>query len=121
MLPYFRFTSFAIAVSVAPLPAQQQSAPHQHHHPPAATYSRSVESYVLPAVKLLDMHGKTVQLASIANYSGPVILQFIFTTCTTVCPIMGATLSAAQDKFGSDLARIRMVSISIDPQTDTPA
>ena len=46
------------------------------------------------------------------------LLQFIFTSCATICPILSATLSAAQDKFGPD---VRMISISIDPEIDTPA
>jgi protein SCO1/2 len=49
-----------------------------------------------------------------------VLLQFIFTTCPTVCPVMSGTFSAAQEKLGADLARVRMISISIDPEQDTP-
>jgi protein SCO1/2 len=48
-------------------------------------------------------------------------LQFIFTTCPTICPVMSATFSAAQEKFGPDLDRVRMISITIDPEQDTPA
>lgn len=45
------------------------------------------------------------------------MLNFIFTTCTTVCPVMSATFSQAQGKLG----KVRMISISIDPEHDTPS
>jgi len=34
---------------------------------------------------------------------------------------MSASFAAAQDKLGPELDRLRMVSISIDPEHDTPA
>jgi protein SCO1/2 len=55
------------------------------------------------------------------NYEGPVLLQFIFTTCPTICPVMSSTFSAAQDQLGPDPDHVRMISISIDPEHDTPA
>jgi protein SCO1/2 len=56
----------------------------------------------------------------VLKHDGPVLLQFIFTTCPTICPVMSGAFSAAQGKLGADAARVRMVSISIDPEQDTP-
>jgi protein SCO1/2 len=83
------------------------------------SFTRTVASYAPPDVTLVDMNGGRVALASALNYEGPVFLQFIFTTCPTVCPVMSGTFSAAQDRLGADLARVRMISISIDPEQDT--
>jgi protein SCO1/2 len=83
-------------------------------------FTRTVASYDVPDVTLTDMNGARVKLASALEYEGPVLLQFIFTTCPTICPVMSSTFSAAQDKLGEDLARVRMISISIDPEQDTP-
>ena len=83
-------------------------------------YSRSVESYRPPDVPLVQLSGERVSLASILNYNGPIVLQFIFASCPMICPVMTETLAAARDKLGPDLGRTRMVSISIDPENDTP-
>jgi hypothetical protein len=69
-------------------------------------------------VTLVDAQGERVRLATVLDHPGPVLLQFIFTTCPSVCPALSTTLSAAQKDLGE---RVRMVSISIDPEFDTPA
>ncbi len=48
------------------------------------------------------------------------LLNFIFTTCTTICPVMSATFEQVQANLGAGRDRVRMVSISIDPEHDTP-
>lgn len=78
-------------------------------------YVRSVDEHVLPDVTLVDMDGQRVPLSA-AIGDGPVLLQFVFTTCPAVCPILSSTLEGAQDR----LPEARLVSISIDPEHDTP-
>ena len=60
------------------------------------------------------------QLAGIEPGS-PLALNFIFTTCTTICPVMTATFSGLRRRLGSEAEELRMVSISIDPERDRPA
>ena len=110
--------------------AQGQHSHEQHVHvqqqqkktPAQASekFTRTAASYDVPDVTLTDMNGARVPLASALAYDGPVFLQFIFTTCPTICPVMSSTLSSAQEKLGPDAARVRMISISIDPEQDTP-
>jgi len=50
-----------------------------------------------------------------------VLLNFIFTTCSSICPLMSRTLEEFQRKLGSEAARVHLMSISIDPEQDTPA
>ena len=78
-------------------------------------YTRSVGDYPLPNVALVDKDGQRVPLAAVLG-DGPVLLQFIFTSCPAVCPILSATFTGAQNR----LPGVRMVSISIDPEHDTP-
>src|SRR5215469_18095401 len=122
MLPCSRFIELVACwiFWTGVLGAQQYSL-HDHQRALETRYSRSLESYRLPAITLHDWSGQPFAVGSLDNYPGPVILQFIFTTCSTVCPIMSATLAAAQDKLGPELDGIRMVSITIDPENDTPA
>jgi protein SCO1 len=49
----------------------------------------------------------------------PILLGFIFTTCTAICPVTSATFRQFQDKLGPSEA-VHIVSISIDPEQDTP-
>jgi protein SCO1/2 len=105
--------------------AARQCAGHAQHVRGEQTqerrsFTRAVASYEPPDVTLVDMNGRRVPLTTALNYEGPVFLQFIFTTCPTICPVMSGTLSAAQERLGADLARVRMISISIDPDEDTP-
>lgn len=83
-------------------------------------YKRSIEHYTLPARELTTMQGQRVTLAELLDTDQPVAINFIFTSCTTICPIMSATFAQAQKKLGDEAAKIHWVSISIDPEYDTP-
>lgn len=85
---------------------------------PSPRYVRSIAEISPPPVTLTDAQGERVPLAAVLDSSEPVVLQFIFTTCPSICPALSATLSAAQAELGENA---RLVSISIDPEFDTPA
>lgn len=101
--------------------AQQEPDPHAHHKHmmEQSGYKSSAHSYTLPEIVLIDMDNNKVSLSETLG-EGPVILDFIFTTCTTICPVLSATFSQVQRKLGSEAKNIRMVSITIDPEQDTP-
>ena len=84
------------------------------------TYQRSVEQYVVPDVVLVNQNGATVRLKDLLQTDKPVVLDFIFGTCTTICPILSAGYVNLQHKLGPDSQAVRLVSISIDPEHDTP-
>lgn len=83
-------------------------------------YTRSYEHYALPHLELTTMQGEPVSVASLLDSDQPIALNFIFTSCTTICPIMSATFAQAQKKLGDESQQIRWISISIDPEFDTP-
>jgi protein SCO1/2 len=85
-----------------------------------ATYRRSVEEVTIPDLTLVRMDGRKVALRDELAPDTPVMMNFIFTTCTTICPVMSATFSQVQEGLGEGRERVRMVSISIDPEQDTP-
>ncbi len=87
----------------------------------AATVSRSTVTYETPAVTLVREDGKSVSLARELDDGRPVLLNFIFTTCSSICPLTSRTLEEFQHKLGSEAARVHLMSISIDPEQDTPA
>jgi len=83
-------------------------------------YLRTVASYRPPAVTLIDASGSPVAFAATLDEDGPVALQFIFTTCPAVCPVLTGTLAAAENALGTDGDRLRVLAVSIDPEHDRP-
>ncbi len=94
---------------------------HSHHHQHASIeLKRSTASYAIPTVSLLNQHGKTVSLAGLLATDKPVLLNFIYTSCTAICPALSATFTSVQSKLGQDTGRVVMLSVSIDPENDRP-
>jgi protein SCO1/2 len=94
---------------------------HEQQMAERGAYKISVMPYNIPDVKLLDRNGKKVSLRKVLDDHSPVMLNFIFTTCTTICPVMSSTFQQVQEKLGPNQKDVRLVSISIDPENDTPA
>jgi protein SCO1/2 len=94
--------------------------PHAHHHMVMPETIRRVVQYTVPDVKLVRDDGKTVSLPKELDDGRPVVVSFIFTTCAAICPVISHTLAQLQDKLGADRDRVHLVSISIDPEQDTP-
>jgi protein SCO1/2 len=84
------------------------------------SYTRTLEPYEVPHLTLLDQSGQSIDLDELLEGPRPVALNFIFTTCTTICPVMAATFSKLQRELGDDVGDLRLVSISIDPEYDRP-
>ncbi|TDN63062.1 SCO family protein [Paraburkholderia sp. BL10I2N1] len=93
---------------------------HDNHHKMSGTM-RSTVDYTLPPVSLIRDDGKTVSLISELNDGRPVILTFIYTTCRGICPMVSQTFEQFQGLLGGDREKVHLVSISIDPEEDTPA
>lgn len=85
-----------------------------------AKYQRSVEHYRVPPVTLLDENGRQVSLRSHLDSGRPVIIDFVYTTCSTICPILSAGFANLQRRLGADTRGVHLVSISIDPDQDRP-
>jgi protein SCO1/2 len=83
-------------------------------------YKRTVENYTIPDIVLVNQDGKKVRIAELLQSDKPVIVEFIFGTCTTICPILSAGFTNLQQKLGPNTQKVRLVSISIDPENDTP-
>jgi protoheme IX farnesyltransferase len=74
--------------------------------------------FQVPNAALVDENAKPVQLA--ANHGYVTVYDFIFTNCAGECPMMTATMRRLTTKIDKE-AKVRFVSISVDPQRDTPA
>lgn len=110
-----------VAYPTAPVAAARGTAAAQVHETLASGATRSIASYEVPDIKLMRADGNTVSLPEELNDGRPVVMSFFFTTCTTICPLGSLTFEKLQGLLGKDRSRVHMVSISIDPEEDTPA
>ena len=83
-------------------------------------YKRTVESYTIPDVVLVNQNGARVKLKELLQTNKPIVVDFIFGTCTTICPVLSAGFINLQNKIGPDSQKVHLISISIDPENDTP-
>ena len=84
-------------------------------------YSVSSKKYTIPDVTLLAANGDEVSMGDLLAADKPVALNFIFTTCTTICPVMTATFDKMQRELDREqLDHLQVISISIDPEYDRP-
>ena len=100
----------------------------EHHHPvgpeaaPAQAKSRVMDPQPqLGDIRFVDSHGRSVSLGEAVSAEVPVLVNFIFTSCTTICPIMSAGFARLDARLRSDRLPVRLVSISVDPEVDTPS
>jgi protein SCO1/2 len=107
--------------------AMDQHDPHaMHHHmmhdmQTRKELKRSTNSYEVPPVMVTRADDQTLNLEQELDDGRPVVLNFIYTSCTEICPLTSNTFSMFQSLLGSDASKVHLVSISIDPEQDTPA
>jgi protein SCO1/2 len=82
--------------------------------------SRTVASYPVPAIRLTGVDGKRLTAAEAIDDGRPVMLNFVYTSCNTVCPVTSQVFMQTRELLGEQRERLNMVSISIDPEQDTP-
>jgi protein SCO1/2 len=71
----------------------------------------------VPDFALIDQHGRPLRKADLAGNIW--IASFIFTNCPDECPLMTAEMAKLQADL-ADVPDLRLVSITVDPQHDTP-
>ncbi len=108
-------------LSLAALTANAADGMHsQHHKWKGSDYTRVEQNYVAPDVTLRDRYDQPVELQSLLAEHRPVVMQFIFTSCQSICPMLTSIAAQAQDELRTVDKNTRIISISIDPDHDTP-
>ncbi|HEV7375880.1 MAG TPA: SCO family protein, partial [Pyrinomonadaceae bacterium] len=81
----------------------------------------TASSLRIPDATVYNQNGRRLNFYTDLVKGKTVAINFIFTTCTTICPPLTATFRRVQqelgERVGSDIA---LISISVDPVTDTP-
>lgn len=75
----------------------------------------------MPDVTLVDEQGESVHLPTLLGRRDPVVLQFVFTSCTAICPPLSGTMAALGRRVEPSDGDVLRLTITIDPEHDTPA
>ncbi|WP_319783485.1 SCO family protein [Oceanisphaera sp. IT1-181] len=100
----------------------QAHSPEQHAHAHAEPTQAADTTVHFVEVPLLDQHGHTVNLKQDLVADKLVVMSFVYTSCTTVCPVVSGLMKQVQSLLGERVgAEVQLVSISVDPLRDTPS
>ncbi|MEJ2590039.1 MAG: SCO family protein [Candidatus Thiodiazotropha sp.] len=83
-------------------------------------YTKLRKQYRVPELDLVSQTGDPMDIADVVNGDKPVVLNFIFVSCTTICPVLSASFASVQELLGEERDDVVMLSITIDPEYDTP-
>ncbi len=119
--------TLALFTASGQTPQPQQSADphaaHKHmlHEPAKEPAGQDAPELKIPDLALLDQNGRKVRFYSDLVKGRVVAINFIFTTCTTICPPLAMTFSRIQKLMGERMGKdAHLISVSVDPVTDTP-
>jgi protein SCO1/2 len=104
-----------------PVPAAVSDA-HAGHDAGHADAQASPARKYFTDVELTDQDGRKLRFYSDVLKDKTVVVNAFFTTCTSVCPPMNRNMEKIQEALGDRVGKdVVLVSISVDPETDTPA
>ena len=118
------FTRLGLSLALPLLLSSNLALAHAGHdhdgpaeQPPAARQEKA--SLRFADVSLLDQDGMPVRLEKDLVGDHLVVMGFIYTSCTTVCPVVSSIMGKVQQQLGGRVGEeIHLVSISVDPQRD---
>jgi protein SCO1/2 len=80
-------------------------------------YGGSTEQHYIPDFLLVDQYNREIGREEM---KGKVtIVDFFFTSCPSICPVMSSEMERVQDAFRGE-KQVQLFSVSIDPTYDTP-
>jgi cytochrome oxidase Cu insertion factor (SCO1/SenC/PrrC family) len=89
--------------------------------PESATQQIGSNPLKIPDTPVLDQNGRRLNFYSDLVKGKTVAINFIFTTCTAICPLLTANFRRVQIDLGEHAGRdVELISISVDPSLDVP-
>jgi protein SCO1 len=116
-----RLAAAMLSIAAPLCVAHDLTAPPAPQHHSGSRWLTATAHYTIPAVQLVRDDGKRVALPEEMDDGRPVVLNFIYTSCSSVCPLASQVFEQFAAKLGSDRDTVHLMSISIDPEQDTPA
>lgn len=99
-----------------PGPAHPAPAPKSK----TGTTAADATSRYFPNTELITQDNRKVKFYDDLLKDKFVLINFMFTTCEAICPPMTANLAKVQQLLGDRSRDVTLISISVDPVTDTP-
>ncbi|CAM3816480.1 SCO family protein [Pseudomonas wadenswilerensis] len=119
LLDRCRLFSLCLLAASCGLAQAHNGVDHSAHGAPAAHQEKT--SVRFADVSLLDQNGMPVRLEQDLVADHLVVMGFIYTSCTTVCPVVSSIMAKVQKQLGGRVGtEVQLVSISVDPQRDDP-
>ena len=114
------FSLLTLALLSVDLSAYEASSPHAHETgSQQKTLTAAVRTVKAPDFTLIDQDGKRFLSTSLRGKI--IVLDFIYTTCTDVCPLFTANFARLQRQLNSEhKSDVIFVSITTDPEIDSP-
>jgi cytochrome oxidase Cu insertion factor (SCO1/SenC/PrrC family) len=108
----------AAPVQADAAPVQTEAAPGDF--PGVIIDTTATSSLQIPDVRVNDQNGHPFNFYSDLVKGKTVAINFIFTTCTTICPPLTATFRKVQQDLKTHGVEVQLISVSVDPVIDTP-
>jgi len=99
---------------------KQTSKSETKTEPDAEPKTEGFSSSQIPDAQVLDQNGKQLNFYSDLIKGKTVAINFLFTTCTAICPSLAATFRRVQQDAAARGLEVQLISVSVDPTTDTP-
>lgn len=113
--------ALALTTGNASLADEDPHAKHRAMMKQKAETSAELADIDLRDRTLLNQDGESVAFVSDVVGDNIVVMDFVYTTCTTVCPVLTALFSQVQNKLGDRLGDdVVLVSLTVDAARDTP-
>ena len=112
-----RWISVALAGVIVLLAACEKRDAVEVLQPPATPSSALQKYWALPDFNLTERSGQPLRLSDLAGKVW--VADFFYSTCPGPCPALTSHLSEVQKALGSS-PDVRLVSVSVDPEKDTP-
>jgi cytochrome oxidase Cu insertion factor (SCO1/SenC/PrrC family) len=75
----------------------------------------------IPNTVVLNLEGKRIKFYDALIKEKVVAINFVFTSCPTICPLIQVQFSQLQkDLKAAGVKNIQFISVTVDPVTDTP-
>lgn len=86
-----------------------------------AAYTTSIKRNIdAPDVAMMTQAKVATSLKQELQAAQPQVVNFVFTTCSTICSTQTATLASFQKKLNTAKLGAKFMSFTIDPDNDTP-
>lgn len=87
----------------------------------SAKFTRAEANYDISDVTVIRQDGAKLLFNQEINDGRPVLVNFVFTSCSAICPMLSHIFSKVQGKLTKEGQKFHLVTISIDPENDTPS